>query len=61
MSKQTHKVELVNVQTIGAQCGYGYGRTREAAIEDALRKAREMDPNARYEGGVVWFRGGINC
>jgi len=54
------KVYLVNVQTTGAMCGYGQGRTREEAIADALRKAREMDSNAYYEGGVVCFAGGIN-
>lgn len=57
------RVELVNVQTIGARCGYGEGRTLEAAQEDALRKARERDPNAKLsEGGYqVWFAGGVNC
>jgi hypothetical protein len=59
--KKLFKVYLVNSQTLGAMCGYGEGKTREEAIADALRKARETDPDARYEGGQVWFRGGVNC
>lgn len=46
------KVELVNVQTIGARCGYGEGKTLEEAQQDALRRARERDPQAYLsEGG----------
>lgn len=55
------KVRLVNVQTLGASCGYGVGNTLELAIADALRIARETDANAYYEGGVVCFAGGVNC
>ena len=57
------RVELVNYQTIGARCGYGEGKTLQAAQEDALRKARERDPNAKLSDGgyQVYFAGGINC
>jgi hypothetical protein len=54
------KVYLTNSQTLGAMCGYGEGQTSEEAIADALRKARAMDPDAYYQGGTVWFRGGVN-
>lgn len=59
--KKLFKVYLVNVQTLGAMCGYGTGRTHEEAMENALKKAREADPGAWYEGGQVLFRGGVNC
>jgi hypothetical protein len=57
------RVELVNTQTIGALCGYGEGRTLKEAQANALRKARERDPNARLTscGYQVWFAGGVNC
>lgn len=58
-----YRVELINVQTVGACCGYGYGDTLEEAQEDALRRARESDPNAYLSenGYSVRFAGGINC
>lgn len=57
------KVELVNVQTIGARCGYGEGKTLKEAQEAALKKAREQDPNAELSesGYQVYFAGGVNC
>ena len=57
------RVRLVNIQTLGAQCGWGEGRTREEAIAAALRLARRDDPAAAYDpqSGTVGFRGGINC
>lgn len=58
--RQNCKVYLVNVQTVGAYCGYGEGRTREEAIAAALRLARQTDPNAYYHFGSVCFSGGIN-
>lgn len=62
MKTETHKVYLVNCQTIGASCGYGIGKTKEEAIADAIELAKHKgDPNPRYEGGQVWFRGGVNC
>ena len=61
MTTKWFKVYLVNLQTIGGMSGYGEGRTREAAIEDALRKARETDKDAWYANGQVYFRGGMNC
>jgi hypothetical protein len=60
MKATIYKVALLNVQTIGAQCGYGAGKTKEAAIADALRKARAMDPKAYYAAGQVCFAGGVN-
>ena len=60
-SPTSYRVRLVNCQTLGAMCGCGYGPTREAAIESALKMARERDPNAYYEGGAVMFAGGVNC
>ena len=58
-----YKVELVNYQTLGAMAGYGYGKTLEEAQQDALRRAREFDPNAKLSPGgyQVWFAGGVNC
>lgn len=53
------KVPLVNDGSIGTRCGYGEGRTKEEAVEDALRQARERDPNAYYEGGEVHFRADV--
>ena len=64
MKKQKwFRVELVNVQTIGARCGYGEGQTLESAQADALRKAREQDKDARLSAGgyQVFFAGGVNC
>lgn len=65
MNKQqkTFKIRLTNVQTLGARCGYGQGRTQEEAIEDALKEARRSDPNAYYDerSDTVCFRGGVNC
>lgn len=60
---KSYRVQLVNCQTIGARCGYGEGKTLEEAQEDALRRARERDPNARLSecGYQVWFAGGVNC
>lgn len=57
------KVVLVNVQTIGARCGYGEGHTLEAAQNDALQQARRRDPHAYLSNGgyEVYFAGGINC
>ena len=57
------RVELVNVQTIMARCGYGEGKTLVEAQEDAIRKAREIDPDAYLSdcGDEVRFAGGIHC
>ena len=60
MQQQIFKVRLVNLQTLGAACGYGEGKTHEEAKEAALRIARETDPDAFYEGGSVCYRGGVN-
>ena len=58
-----YRVYLVNYQTLHAKAGYGEGRTLEAAQQEALRKAREQDPNAYLttSGYEVWFAGGVNC
>ncbi len=58
-----YRVELINVQTVGARCGYGEGKTLSAAQTDALRRAQERDPNAKLStsGYQVYFAGGINC
>lgn len=66
MSGKTQKwfrVELVNVQTIGAYCGCGEGKTLEEAQENAMRKARRIDPDAKLSpgGSQVRFAGGVNC
>lgn len=60
---QFFKVHLVNVQTLGAACGYGEGKTLAEAQQDALRRARERDPGAYLSPGghQVYFAGGINC
>lgn len=60
--RKQFRVTLVNTQTIHANCGYGVGETLKKAQEDALRKAKERDPNARLgDGGYsVLFAGGIN-
>jgi hypothetical protein len=61
--RKTVKVYLCNVQTLGAMCGYGTGRTKEEAVADALRQARERDPRAFYDQATnqVKFAGGVNC
>jgi len=63
MTKREFKVELVNSQTLGARCGYGWGRTLAEAQADAMRQARERDPKAMLSasGYQVWFAGGVNC
>ena len=58
--KKIYKVYLVNVQTLGTMCGYGTGKTHEAAKEAALAKARATDPNAYFANGSVLFAGGVN-
>ena len=62
-TRELVRVRLVNIQTLGARCGWGTGRTREQAIANALILARQDDPKAWYDkqSGVVTFRGGINC
>jgi hypothetical protein len=57
------RVELVNVQTIMARCGYGEGRTLAQAQQDAMRKAQEQGQDAQLSdcGYEVRFAGGINC
>jgi hypothetical protein len=62
MCKTAFRVPLINTQTIGAQCGWGEGRTLEQAQSDALRKARETDPAAQLSatGWQVHFAGGVN-
>jgi hypothetical protein len=59
--KKQHRVYLLNVQTIGAQCGYGEGTTKAEAIAAALEIARKRDPEAVYDAGHVLFCGGVNC
>lgn len=63
MAKNLFRVELVNVQTVGASCGYGVGKTFEEAQQDALRQAKERDPQAYLGNGGyrVFFSGGVNC
>lgn len=56
------RVELINYQTLHAQCGCGVGKTLEAAQRDALERARRIDHNAKLSanGHQVWFAGGVN-
>jgi hypothetical protein len=61
MKNKVFRVYLVNVQTLGAMCGWGSGRTHAEAVSNALQKARQMDPGAWFESGQVFFRGGVNC
>jgi len=63
MKRRSYKVEMINYQTLGAMCGYGEGKTLKKAQEDALRQARQRDPNAQLtpSGSQVWFAGGVNC
>ena len=58
-----YRVPLCNVQTLGASAGFGFGRTKEEAIANAIALANETDPEARYNPstGTVDFAGGINC
>ena len=56
-----NKIPLINGRTLNSQAGYGLGRTKQEAIENALIKARKRDPHAFYREGQVWFDGGINC
>jgi membrane protein YqaA with SNARE-associated domain len=62
MKTKLVKVYLCNVNTLGAMCGYGVGRTREAAIASAMQRVRaEYGVEGWYENGQVYFRGGVNC
>jgi len=59
-----YRVELVNVQTIGARCGYGEGETLEDAQREAMRRLTdEQRRTASLSscGYMVRFEGGINC
>lgn len=58
-----YKVVLINLQTLGASCGYGEGKTLQEAQENALKLAKERDPKAYLSdsGYQVYFCGGINC
>lgn len=40
-----HKVEIINMRSIGTYCGVGYGRTIREAQDDAIRIARIMHSN----------------
>ena len=44
-----YRIYLVNLRSLGTSCGYGEGPTRQEAINNALEKARERDPNAVYD------------
>lgn len=63
MTAKVVRVYLCNVQTIGARCGYGEGRTHDEAIANALQLARRRDADAYYDkqSGTVCFAGGVNC
>lgn len=58
-----YRVPLCNVQTLGASAGYGFGKTKEEAIVNAIAEAQKTDKNARYnpQTNTVDFRGGANC
>lgn len=62
MASPGYKVFIVNVQTVGAHAGYGWGKTLEEAQKDALEQARKTDPAAYLSPGgyQVYFAGGIN-
>lgn len=61
----TFKVQLINVQTLGARCGYGEGDELDKAIENACEQIADIDPNpvvVRWNNGArVEFAGGVNC
>ena len=50
-----YRIYLVNLRSLGTSCGYGEGPTRQEAIDNALEKARERDPEAYYSQGQVYF------
>jgi len=62
---QVTKVRIVNVQTIGARCGFGTGQTLAEAQADALRIANIYyptgNPRLSPDGWEVFVDGGINC
>lgn len=59
------RVELTNVQTVGARCGYGEGKTLKEAQEDAFRHLNTYYPGCdgwlSASGYQLYFNGGINC
>jgi hypothetical protein len=61
-NKKRYRVELVNVQTTHARCGFCEADTLAQAQNDALRLARDLDSAAMLSecGQVVYFAGGIN-
>ena len=63
MKTQQIRVAIVNFQTLGAQCGYGVGRTHDEAVDDAMERALRDDPQAYYDPQTdsVRFAGGIHC
>lgn len=50
------RVTLINLKSLGTNCGWGEGRTLIEAQNDALEKARKIDPQASLgPGGYQCF------
>jgi hypothetical protein len=67
MSKkqESYRVEIINVQTIGARCGVGRGKTLAEAQRDAMEQANARysgcNPRLSESGWEVYVDGGVNC
>jgi hypothetical protein len=67
MSKkqESYRVEIINVQTIGARCGVGCGKTLAEAQRDAMEQANARysgcNPRLSESGWEVYVDGGVNC
>lgn len=58
MATQTEprfKHSPTNVKNYSTHYFYGYGNTHEEAVQDALRLAKERDPEAYIQNGAVFF------
>lgn len=54
--KKEFKVSPINTANYSAHYFYGYGATHEAAVADALRLAKQRDPEAYARDGRVFFQ-----
>jgi hypothetical protein len=62
---QQYAVEIINLQTVGARCGVGRGKTLAEAQQDAMRQASThyagCNPRLSESGWSVYVDGGVNC
>lgn len=55
-----YRAPIINCDYINGAWGYGYGKTYDEALQDALQRARRDDPNAQINGNVVEARFGYS-